>query len=189
MLKEYYIAKKIVVISFLVLCLLLVACQNEEQEKDDFTILIFSSLPELSAEKMKVFSKEVLNHYSEIEMYPPVFERLVVEVASHHGDVIIVERDLLPSIYDADGLYSLVELRNEINTVKLDASEQGAMIADEQISAEIDKYENALRIIEGTAFFYEENQYEEVDELVVVIPIYTQFEKEAFALVERLVQK
>ncbi len=187
----FLFSKKLVMISSILFCLILTGCQNGEQENEDFTILVFSSLPESAEEKMKVFTREVLGNEVDVELiiFPPIFERLVVEVAGHHGDLFILERELLPSIYDKEGFYSLENLRDETNTVTLDSFEKEAMVEDEQITEEIDIYENALRVVKESAFFHKEGNLNEPGELVAVIPIYAQHEETAFALVERLVKK
>ena len=166
--------------------IILFGCRQDGELEKNFTVIIFSSLPESSLEKMKVFTENGVDEF-EIQLYPPVFERLVAEVASHHGDVFILDRDLLPMIYDSEGLLSLETFRDESNTVKLNKEEQEALL--DEGNEKMDIYENALKVANGTALFHDESNFNEENELVTVIPVYTKHEEEAYSLVENLVRK
>ena len=170
----------------MMMSVILFGCKQEDAAENNFTVFIFSSLPESSREKMKVFTENEVDQF-DIELYPPVFERLVAEVASHHGDVFILDRDLLPSIYDSEGLLPLETFRDESNTVKLDEAEQEALLADGH-TGKVDIYENALKVTNGAALFYDESNFSEEHELVAVIPVYTKHEQKAYNLIENLVQ-
>ena len=163
--------------------LLIAGCK---QENNQFKILIFSSLPEEALEEMKGLAKEEVESSLEfnISKYPPVSERLIVEIVRHSGDILIMDRELLAAIYDSEELYNLVEFQNDENKIALTSFELEALMADGEITEPVDVYDNALKIIGLKTYLIES----EPVELVAVIPKYIENPKTAFAVIEKLVQ-
>lgn len=188
------------VLFFISLCFFLFVflggCQSNEaaNEEDLFEIIIFSSLPESSLEKVKGVTNDYFLDETQykIHLFPPVVERLIIEVVRHAGDIFIIDRDLLLSIYDTEELHSLDALRNEKNSIELNEYEREAMLANGQMTEEdeFDTFQNALRVINTSLFFPEMADSEElIDlELVAVIPKYAEQRETAFEVLKELVQ-
>ena len=142
---------------------------------------------------MKGFTKSELQNDLDfnVKLYPPVVERLIVEIVRNAGDILIMERELLAAAYDSEELYPLVELRNTENTIVLTSFELEALLADGEITEEVDVYDNALRVINIESYFesyFDEDEPEPI-ELVAIIPKYTENKEAAFSILKKLVQK
>lgn len=164
--------------------LLLVSCQ---QEKDDhFEILVFSSIPENALEEMKGLAKEELqgNTGFDVKLYPAVAERLLLEIVSNAGDILIMERDLLATAYDSDELYPLDVFRTKENTIELTKFELEGLQAEGEETKEDEVYLNALRVTNIPAYHIDS----ELIELVAIIPKYTKDKEVAISILEKLVQ-
>ena len=164
--------------------LLLTSCQKKE---NTFDILVFSTLPVEALEEITVLAKSELptNLELEVPQYPPVVERLIVEIVSHAGDILIMDREFLASVYDAKELYNLTEFGNEENTIELTSFELDALMADGEVTEEDDIYDNALRVINLDTYY---NESEPI-ELVAIIPKYIEDKDIAFSIIKKLVQK
>lgn len=174
-----------IIIFLLLSCpFLLVACQQQKND-EDFQILIFSSISENSLVEIKRQIKDELktNLPVDILLYPPIVERLILEIVQHSGDILIVDRDLLAAAYDAKELYQLDEFKNSNNTIELTGFELEALQAAGESAEKGDIYFNALRvnIVEYKDFGS--------SELVAIIPKYTKNEEIAFSILEMIVQK
>ncbi len=168
----------------IILLLLLTGCQKEE---NSFDILVFSSLPDEALEEMKGLAKSELPTDLELKIsqYPPVAERLIVEIVSHAGDILIMDREFLAAVYDSKELYDLTEFRNEDNTIELTSFELEALLADGEITEEVEVYDNALKVINFDVYY---NESEPI-ELVAIIPKYIDEKEIAFSIINKLVQK
>ena len=181
---------------FFFLFVFLGGCQSNEAENEEdlFEIIIFSSLPESSLEKMKGITNDYFLDETQykIHLFPTAVERLIIEVVRHAGDIFIIDRDLLLSIYDTEELHSLDALRTEKNSIVLNEYEREAMLANGQMTEEdeFDTFQNALRIVDLSLFFPEMADSEELTELelVAVIPKYTEQKETAFEVLKELVQ-
>ena len=164
--------------------LLLTSCQKEE---NTFDILVFSTLPDVALEEVTGLAKSELptNLELKVPQYPPVAERLIVEIVSHAGDILIMDREFLASVYDAKELYDLTEFRNEENTIDLTSFELEALMADGEVTEEVDVYDNALKVINLDTYY---NESEPI-ELVAIIPKYIEDKEVAFSVIKKLVQK
>lgn len=174
---------RLLLISFSLL--LLVSCQEKEDER--FQILVFSSIPENSLNEMKGLTKNIVNSQMEfdVKLYPAVAERLLLEIVSNAGDILIMERDLLATAYDSDELYELVEFSTKENTILISESELEALRAAGEEIEENAVYSNALRVTNMD----EQVIHTESIELVVIIPKYTKNKDIAISILENLVQK
>lgn len=163
--------------------LILTGCQKNDES---FEILVFTGLPESSLDEMKGFTESELENTLDfnVRLYTPVVERLILEIVNHSGDILIMERDLLAAAYDSKELYQLDELRNLENTIELTSFELEALLADGEITEEVDVYANALRVINFETYFEESKPIE----LVAIIPKYTVNKEAAFSILEKLVQ-
>lgn len=187
--KKHLSSKRFLIIMLFVFLLpILTSCQ---EEAEDFQITIFTDLSDSSFEKMKGFaSREAgIEIESKIALYPPNVERLILEVVGHKGDIIIVERDLLPAIYDSEGLYQLEKIRNEDNTIWLNDFELEALLADDALTEETDIYFNALRVINLSSILEESDYTTTSPDLVAIIPKYTEYKEVSFSILEKLVKK
>ena len=164
--------------------LLLTSCQKEE---NSFDILVFSTLPDEALEEITGLAKSELptNLELNVPLYPPVGERLIVEIVSHAGDILIMDREFLASVYDAKELYDLTEFQNEENTIELTSFELEALMADGEVTEEVDVYDNALKVINLDTYY---NESEPI-ELVAIIPKYIEDKEVAFSVIKKLVQK
>ncbi|AOV08606.1 hypothetical protein BI350_14395 [Sporosarcina ureilytica] len=167
---------------------LLVGCQKEDDNQ--FRIQVFSNVPAIAFEELEAHTNynDVNLIDFKIDRYPPVAERLLVEIVSHSGDLIIMDRAILGTAYDSEELHSLDSLMTEENAVELTDIELELFTTD----AEIDKVENeeiilknALRVINSDEFIIDS----EPIELVAVIPKYTKSKEMAFSILEELVRK
>lgn len=167
-------------ILLLSLTFLLGSC-NKAIEKQ-FTIQVFSNLPKATLAELEDNSKKIggSENYS-LKQFPPVPERLLVEIVSHSGDLIIVDRTILGTAYDSEELYSLELFRTKENMVELTNQEVPLFINEERSNEKV-ILENALRVmdIEGIV-------EDELVELVVVIPKYTSNKEDAFSILKELV--
>jgi len=163
--------------------LLITGCKQEENQ---FEILIFSSLPDEALAEMKGLATDEVDSTFEfnISKYPPVGERLIVEIVSHSGDILIMDRELLAAIYDTEELYNLTEFQNDENKIELTSFELEALMADGEITEPVDVYDNALKIISLEPYFIES----EPVELVAVIPKYIKNPETALAVIQKLVK-
>ena len=166
------------------LLLLLTGCQKEE---NSFDILVFSTLPDEALEEMKGLVKNELPIDLELKVsqYPPVDERLIVEIVSHAGDILIMDREFLASVYDAKELYDLTEFRHEENIIELTSFGLEALLADGEITEEVDVYDNSLKVSNLDTYY---NESEPI-ELVAIIPKYIDDKDAAFSVIKKLVRK
>jgi hypothetical protein len=170
---------------FLLACsFLLVGCQQQEND-DNFQILVFSSIPENSLEEIKGFAKTGLEANMQVEtlLFPPVVERLVIEIVQHSGDMLIMDRELLAAAYDSNELYELQEFSNSENIIELTEFEIEALKTAGEHAEKGDIYLNALRVNKI------EEKSSELSELVVIIPKYTENKEIAFLFLEKIVGK
>ncbi|QUW21572.1 hypothetical protein JSQ81_17520 [Sporosarcina sp. Marseille-Q4063] len=177
-------SKPIYILLAIFLLLLLTGCQKEE---NSFDILIFSTLPDEALEEMKGLAKSEIPTKLEfkVSQYPPVNERLIVEIVSHAGDILIMDREFLASVYDAKELYDLTEFRNEENTIELTSFELEALLADGEVTEEADVYDNALKVSNLNTYY---NESEPI-ELVAIIPKYIDDKDVAFSVIKKLVEE
>lgn len=170
---------------YIVICMLLagiffiVGCQKqpqEDNEDDNFQVLVFSSISGASLEAIK----GVANMPVEMIQFPPVAERLILEIVQHSGDMLLMDRELLAAAYDSNELYELVEFGNHKNAIILTDFELEALRAAGEHAEKGDTYLNALQVNQ-----IEVNESEPSD-LVVIIPKYTKNKEEAFLFLEKI---
>lgn len=179
-----HLIKNVNKLLFILSCILiLTSCQKAEENQ--FTIQVFSNVPKITIDELEAHTKVTFDKAIDyaVEQYPPVPERLLVEIVSHSGDVIIVDRTILGTAYDSEALYSLESLRTAENIVKLTNEEVPLFTTDSTTDEEI-ILENALRVVS-----IEEMTNSESDDLVAVIPKYTKDHEMAFSILEGLVGK
>ena len=82
-------------------------------------------------------------------------------------------------------MYDLTEFRNEDNTIELTSFELEALMADGEVTEEVDVYDNSLKVINLDTYY---NESEPI-ELVVIIPKYIKDKEVAFSVIKKLVQK
>jgi hypothetical protein len=164
-------------IGFLLACLcsILSACQGNNEE---FTIVVFSNLPQESILK----GDNVLDSYQveekdvKINLYPPMLERLVMEIVNHSGDIIIIEKEMLSTVLDPIGLNPLDEIKSKdslTDIIDLQAT-------DEEGNTKL----YAVPIPSEHPIFQE---LPVTAELVAIIPRYTNHKEQALTLLKALV--
>lgn len=169
--------------TLLVLISILISLTGCQKEEAGFEVLVFSSVPDSFTEEMKGLAKEFEN--MKVTIYPPVVERLIVEIARNKGDIFIMERELLAAVYDSEELYPLSNLANDTNLIELTEFELEAFLADGKQKEGVTYYDNALRVVNTTPH---ENELGEI-ELVTTIPKYITHKEDAFSVVEMLVKE
>ncbi|MCL7748252.1 hypothetical protein [Halalkalibacter alkaliphilus] len=98
-------------ILFFVFCLLMIVGCNNNDEK--YTLLFFSEIPESAQDEIEAVVKEAINIEEtdfELNMFPVTYERLVVEIAGHNGDILFLKEELMSAAYDPVGLIPLDEV-------------------------------------------------------------------------------
>jgi maltose-binding protein MalE len=156
--------------------LLLSGCQKDSK---DFQILLFTELPTEAEETIQsiVYTYNKGDKKVEVHIHPPMYEKLIVEVVDHSGDIILLEKELLSSIFDSGGLYPLDEL---VTGDKVNVDE--FQLKDEEGNTHI----YALPVpVESTLL--KEYHFNESKEIVGIIPIYTKNKEMAHELLETLV--
>ncbi|WP_017472013.1 hypothetical protein [Amphibacillus jilinensis] len=102
--------------SLLFLCLIgLFGCAEHEVQH----VLLFTELDYSNQEQViETWTNDRLIQTSKVdlnvEIIPPVYERLIMEIAAHNGDLLIIDTTLLTStILDPEGLVPLDEIVNQ----------------------------------------------------------------------------
>jgi hypothetical protein len=144
-------------------------------------------LPDEALEEMKGLAESEIptNLELKVSQYPPVGERLIVEIVSHAGDILIMDREFLAAVYDAKELYDLTEFRHDENMIELTSFELEALLADGEVTEEVDVYDNALKVSNLDTYY---NESEPI-ELVAIIPKYVDDKDVAFSVIKKLVKK
>ncbi|BAC14041.1 hypothetical protein ACFQ4N_06980 [Oceanobacillus iheyensis] len=97
-----FISKIVIALIFM---LVLTGCG---QKTDTLEILFFTEITEDTGDSLvnnleQIYPESALKFKS--EFYASVYERLIAEIASHNGDILIVESNLLtPGSFDSEGL-------------------------------------------------------------------------------------
>lgn len=166
---------------FIFTLIFMIGCQGEDET--EFEVLVFSSVPDSFTQQMKGLAMD----YEEMKVtiYPPVVERMIVEIARNKGDILIMERDLLAASYDSEELYSLNDLKNNSNTIELTEFELEAFLADSKSEEQVIHYDNALRVVNSGTYEDESGEIE----LVATIPKYIKHKEAAFSVLELLVKE
>lgn len=173
-----------ILLSF-VFILLLMGCGKDAD--DQFQIQVFSNVPGITSEELEAHTKLERDSLIglDIQQYPPVAERLLVEIASQAGDMIIVDRELLGIAYDSEALYPLATIRTDENAVVLTEYERSLFLSEEEWQEEAVILENALKVLMVDEFKYELE--DDPIELIAVIPKKTKNKEVAFAILQKLV--
>ena len=161
----------------LLIILFMTGCQ---QKNDDFQLFIFTTLNEETKKQIQT----IINDHSrgdqpiDVEFHNPMPEKLIVEFVDHSGDLILMEKELLSSIFDPVGLHALDEIKNTND--KNDLKEY--KLKDEE--GNIHLY--ALPIPLESSLLKDLN-YNGSAEMVGIIPKYTNYQDEAYNILSELV--
>lgn len=168
--------------AFVMMCM---GCEKEAGQQ--FQVQVFSNVPGITLEEMEAHTNIDIENLTgiDIKQYPPVAERLLVEIASRSGDMIIVDRELLGIAYDSEALYPLTAQQTEENAVVLTTYERSLFLSEEESHEEEVILENALKVMSIEEFKYEEDA--DPIELIAVIPKKTKSKALAFAILDELV--
>jgi hypothetical protein len=151
-----------------------------QQKSDNFQLFIFKTLPEETKKQIQT----IINDRSkgkqniDVEFHNPMPEKLIVEFVDHSGDLILMEKELLSSIFDPIGLHVLDEIKktNDKNDIK------EYQLKDED--GNIHLY--ALPIPLESSLLKDLN-YDGSAEMVGIIPKYTNYQDEAYNILSELV--
>ncbi|WP_223701491.1 hypothetical protein [Sutcliffiella deserti] len=159
------------------LLLMLTACQGKEE---GFQILVYADLPQESV----LLGKNVLEDVDldeeeiNIQLYPGMLERLMVDIVGHTGDILIIEKEMLPAILDPVGLEPLdtvVDLKSFMDSSELKAQDENG-----------DEHIYALPVSADLPIF---NDLPIQSELVAVIPKYSSHREEALKIIEQFMDE
>ncbi|MCG1021867.1 hypothetical protein [Sutcliffiella horikoshii] len=158
-----------------ILLLMLSACQGKD---DGFQILVYTDLPQdaVLTGKNKLIDGNFVDQEVQLQLYPGMLERLMVDIVSHTGDILIIEKEMLPSILDPIGLEAL--------DVVVD--EDGEEIESELWAEDEDGMERIYAIpipMEHPIF----NGVPFQNELVAVIPKYGDDREKAFTILRQFI--
>ncbi|KHF40225.1 hypothetical protein [Halalkalibacter okhensis] len=98
-------------IIFLFTCLMMIIGCNSNEE--NYKVLFFSDMPESVHENIETLVNEAIDIERadlELLMFPVTYERLVVEIAGHNGDLLFLKEELMSAAYDPVGLIPLDEV-------------------------------------------------------------------------------
>ncbi|MFC0473299.1 hypothetical protein ACFFHM_23045 [Halalkalibacter kiskunsagensis] len=153
----------------IVLIVMVSGCGNKE---DKFEVFFFSDIPSSFAEGIENVIKEAVSVEEEFElfMFPVTYERLVVEIAAHNGDIFFLKEELMSAAYAPEGLVPLEkavseELFENTNEYKDVNSETG------ETHLYAVRIDNSSPLLKGI---------ELQDPLVAIVPVYS--DKEALSL-------
>ncbi|WP_112179990.1 MULTISPECIES: hypothetical protein [Paraliobacillus] len=146
---------------------LLAGCGDNEEQVD---LLFFTDIEETEVEKLRTTVQgqldDSLSQSIDLEVYSPVYERLISEIATHNGDVILVEADMIsPAVLDPEGLVELDDIVTDSQTY----------IATNPKTEEEHVYGITISASEYSSH-----------ELVALIPIYSDYAKQAITVLEKL---
>jgi hypothetical protein len=157
------ICKALIPIVFLVI---ISGCSNKE---DKLELIFFSDLSSSKLEEIEniVQSAVAIDETEfEVNMYPVTYERLIVEIASHNGDILFLDEELMSAAYDTEGLHPLNEILNEdwISRIPSDYKEAHAETGE--------TYVYALPLDNQSPFLQDLGVKLE-NPLVAIVPVYT----------------
>lgn len=150
------------------------------QSNDQFTILMFADIPSEKQEEVNKYVQHVLeveeSQYN-LTVFPVTFERLVAEIATHNGDLLLIDEELMSAAYDPDGLYELSDLRDvslvETNPYFL-------------INEDTGKREIYAIPIKRESLWFKEMGIDKEQSLVALVPIYSNKEAVAKQLIQSI---
>ncbi|WP_456276436.1 hypothetical protein [Bacillus sp. AK128] len=167
--------KKKPLITFLVSVLIFFIMTGCQKKSEDFEVFIFSSLPEESKQNLTdMVNQELVGDKTvRVEIFSAMYEKLLVEFIDHSGDVLLMDKELLSSIFDPVGLHPL----DDITNTRLKEYE----LQDED--GDVHMY--ALPI-QAEATLLKDLHYQHTSEVVAIIPKYTDDKEAALKLLEIL---
>lgn len=141
-------------------------CSNNE---DKIEVLFFSEIQNtMKGEIENIISGAVSIEADEfsVNLQPVTYERLIVEIASHNGDLLFIDEELMSAAYDPEGLYPLEEALND----ELIASIPDRYRAIDTETGDIHVHALPLN---NDSHFLRKLGVELENPLVAIIPVYT----------------
>lgn len=147
---------------------LLAGCGDNEEQ---VTLLFFTDIEETAEEELITTVKsqldDSLSQSIDLEVYSPVYERLISEIAGHNGDVILIDADMVtPAVLEPEGLVELDHIVTNSQTY----------MATNPKTGEEHVYGITINASVGSSSH----------ELVALIPIYSDYAKQAITVLEKL---
>lgn len=147
---------------------LLAGCSNDEEQVN---LLFFTDIKETAEEELRTTVEgqldDSISQSIDLEVYSPVYERLISEIAGHNGDVILIDPDMIsPAVLDPEGLVELDDIVTERKTYT----------ATNPKTEEEHVYGITINASDGGSSH----------ELVALIPIYSDYAKQAITVLEKL---
>lgn len=160
----------------------LVGCSNEE----GMNWLFFSQIPSEAEADVAAIVNEVNTSDSAdaltIQLISPAYERLINEIASHHGDILFIDESMLyPAVLDPEGLVPLDEI----------AGEEFATLPSDYKAVHPDTGEEHVYVlpIENDSRLLSELGIETTNKLLALIPIYSDYSKQSLEVLKKLAEK
>ncbi|WP_035663876.1 hypothetical protein [Halalkalibacter akibai] len=156
----------------IVFIVIISGCSNNE---DKTHVLFISSIPHTLAEEVEdVVSSAVQMHEDlRVQMHPMSYERLMVEIAVHNGEILFLDEQLMSAAYDPTGLVPLDEILND---------EWESLIPDDYRAVDEKTGQTHVYAIpfNNDSSFLENLGVELENPLVAIVPIYA--ENKAFSM-------
>lgn len=162
------------------LVLVLQGCGDKEKPVE---LLFFTSIPvennDEIQEKLSTFAEAPSDNWK-VQLYQPSFEKMLVEIAAHNGDVLFMSEELMSAAYDPQGLVPLNEILTEQDRVKLDES---------FIERDSDTTEEQIYAIPLSEEFLNKMEVNSQTTILAFIPVYTEKKEQALEVLKTIMEK
>ncbi|WP_100406468.1 lipoprotein [Bacillus solitudinis] len=161
----------------------LTACGGDEVET--IKIAFYSGLSHDLADDIEVMVGNGLGEMVEeptIELHPGMYERLIVDLATHEGDLLILREELMSMAFDSEGL------------IPLDAAIDEAFFSQissryKDVNEETGEQHVYAIPLENDSLFLRELGVELEEPLIAIVPIFSDYYDEAIEVIAHLAQK
>ncbi|RKL68179.1 hypothetical protein CR203_06745 [Salipaludibacillus neizhouensis] len=166
-----------------IMILLLIGCAGEEGENLEVLVFSESLFDEVAQSEIDDLVGDLWNSKSEMkpvesQFFLPLHERLLIEIASHNGDILLVNDEVLDMTVDSEGLYAFDDYFPEdllqVPDVVLDSLPE-----DDQSNV------YAYPLHHSDVFSELLND----EKLYAIVPIYVDDPDSSFALLEGFIEK
>jgi hypothetical protein len=158
----------------IIVIIMISGCSNKE---DKFEVFFFSDIPSSFSEGFGSVAKEAVSvedDQFELFMFPVTYERLVVEIAAHNGDIFFLKEELMSAVFAPEGLVPLEDVVSE-DLIERDDDYRAVHPETGDTHLYAVRIDNNSPLLEGI---------ELQDPLVAIIPIYTDKEELSLELLQ-----
>ncbi|UOE93046.1 hypothetical protein [Alkalihalobacillus sp. LMS39] len=166
---------------FLFFIFVLLSMTGCSESNEQFTILVFADIPSEKQEEVNKYIQHVLEveeSQYDFTVFPVTFERLIAEIATHNGDLLLIDEELMSAAYDPDGLYELSDI-NEVSVI-----EPNPYFV---INEETGKREIYAMPIQPDSLWFQKVGIEIEQPLVALVPVYSNKEAMAKQLLQSII--